>query len=151
MSEQSGPVPQRIGDAERDEAVEALREHMAQGRLDQSEFDERLTTALSARTRADLDPLFTDLPDPKPGSKPAALAAVPTPAAELTQRPQASLPQRGLGAAGAALAAVAAMAWPLTILGLLFIPGGWSHIWWIWMIPVFLTMGFGRYRQERRR
>ena len=33
----------RIGDAERDKAAEYLREHMAAGRLDAGEFDERLT------------------------------------------------------------------------------------------------------------
>src|SRR5215217_4404881 len=39
----------RVGDAERDKAAEYLREHMAAGRLDAAEFDERLTRALSAR------------------------------------------------------------------------------------------------------
>lgn len=73
MTEQSGPLPripapQRIGDRERDQAAEYLREHVAEGRLDQQEFDERLTVALTARTQADLDPLFLDLPSPKPGT-----------------------------------------------------------------------------------
>jgi hypothetical protein len=54
----------RVGDAERDRAVEALREHFAAGRLDADELDERLDAALTARTRADLARLFTDLPDP---------------------------------------------------------------------------------------
>ena len=67
MTEQGQPVPQRIGDAERDRAVELLREHHAVGRLTAEEFDERLGTALSARTSLDLDPLFADLPGPRPG------------------------------------------------------------------------------------
>jgi transposase len=54
----------RVGDAERDASVAALREHFAAGRLDADEFDERVSAALTARTRTDLRRLFTDLPDP---------------------------------------------------------------------------------------
>ena len=67
MSEQGQPVPQRIGDAERDRAAELLREHMAQGRLSAEEFDERVDAALKAKVASDLDPLFSDLPGPRPG------------------------------------------------------------------------------------
>lgn len=56
------PVPQRIGDADRDRAAERLREALAEGRLDTPEFEERLERALSAKTQADLEPLFIDLP-----------------------------------------------------------------------------------------
>ena len=52
----------RIGDAERDAAVSALGEHYAAGRLTKEEFDERSGRAWSARTEADLTPLFSDLP-----------------------------------------------------------------------------------------
>ena len=75
MTEQGQP-PQRIGDAERDRAVELLREHMAAGRLTTEEFDERLGAALTARTSLDLDPLFTDLPGPRPDQ---GLATTPYP------------------------------------------------------------------------
>jgi hypothetical protein len=52
----------RVGDAERDRAAAALGEHYAAGRLDHEEYSERLDAAWSARTRADLDLLFHDLP-----------------------------------------------------------------------------------------
>jgi hypothetical protein len=52
----------RIGDAEREAAVAALNKHFAEGRLTSVEHDERTTIALAARTRADLDALFADLP-----------------------------------------------------------------------------------------
>ncbi len=52
----------RIGDAQRDAAVEALRGHYAEGRLSGSEFEERMGQALAATTAADLRPLFRDLP-----------------------------------------------------------------------------------------
>jgi hypothetical protein len=56
----------RVGDAERQQAVTALGEHFAAGRLDQEEFDTRVRTAYAARTRVDLRGLFTDLPEPAP-------------------------------------------------------------------------------------
>jgi hypothetical protein len=55
----------RIGDAERDAAVERLRGHAAAGRLTVDELDERLGRALAARTRADLAVLEGDLPRPR--------------------------------------------------------------------------------------
>ncbi len=65
-----GPVPViRASDRERDAATQRLQEAFAEGRLDDAEFDERMRTALSARTRADLDQLLADLPA---GATPAA-------------------------------------------------------------------------------
>ncbi|HEY3883141.1 MAG TPA: DUF1707 domain-containing protein [Trebonia sp.] len=52
----------RVSDAERDVAAAELREHFASGRLNQDELDERLTATFAAKTRGDLDALFTDLP-----------------------------------------------------------------------------------------
>lgn len=52
----------RIGDAEREQAQAALGEHYAAGRLDHDEYSERLDRIWAARTRAELDPLFADLP-----------------------------------------------------------------------------------------
>jgi hypothetical protein len=69
----SSREPLRIGDAERNRAAELLGEHMAEGRLTQAEFDERLSAALNAKVAADLEPLFRDLPGPNPG-KPTELS-----------------------------------------------------------------------------
>lgn len=55
-------VPQRIGNSERDTAVQQLRVHLDAGRLDQATYDERVASALAATTQDDLDPLFRDLP-----------------------------------------------------------------------------------------
>ena len=54
----------RIGTAEREAAASALSEHFAAGRLDQDELEERLDRAYAAKTGADLEPLFRDLPRP---------------------------------------------------------------------------------------
>ncbi|TDV36647.1 DUF1707 domain-containing protein [Actinophytocola oryzae] len=56
----------RIGTAERESAVKLLSEHMSEGRLSLEEYEERMAVVLEARTRADLKPLFTDLPPPYP-------------------------------------------------------------------------------------
>jgi hypothetical protein len=52
----------RVSDAERDQAVAELSEHFQAGRLTSDEFGERSGRALEARTGADLNGLFTDLP-----------------------------------------------------------------------------------------
>ncbi|MGH3158580.1 MAG: DUF1707 SHOCT-like domain-containing protein [Streptosporangiaceae bacterium] len=56
----------RASDAERDAAAAALAGHFRDGRLDQSELDERLGIALSARTGGELGELLADLPDAAP-------------------------------------------------------------------------------------
>jgi hypothetical protein len=60
------PVPAdtspRASDAERNRAIDRLRNAYVEGRLDQEEFDERSRVALTARTQAELARLFTDLP-----------------------------------------------------------------------------------------
>jgi hypothetical protein len=58
----------RIGDAEREQAASDLNEHYAEGRLTADEHAERLDAIWTARTRADLAPIFADLP---PRSYPA--------------------------------------------------------------------------------
>jgi hypothetical protein len=52
----------RVSDAERQAAAERLRAAMGEGRLDLTEYDNRLGLAYAAVTYADLDQLFTDLP-----------------------------------------------------------------------------------------
>ena len=61
----------RIGDAERDRATADLAEHYAQGRLSHDEHGERLDAIWTARTAADLEVLFEDLPRLQPVPTPA--------------------------------------------------------------------------------
>jgi phage shock protein PspC (stress-responsive transcriptional regulator) len=60
----------RVSDAERNSVAEQLGVHYADGRLDQAEFDERISRTMSAKTRGDLAGLFDDLPDPGPAGAP---------------------------------------------------------------------------------
>src|SRR5271157_4394955 len=61
----------RASDRERDAVVQRVQEAFAEGRLDDTEFDERMRAALTARTHADLDVLLTDLPAVAAGPGPA--------------------------------------------------------------------------------
>jgi hypothetical protein len=72
----SGPRYElRIGDEERDAAAAQLREHFTAGRLTFEEFLERLDSALTAKTQAQISRLMADLPrlhTPAPRPKPAS-------------------------------------------------------------------------------
>jgi Flp pilus assembly protein TadB len=56
----------RIGDSEREAAARELGEHFAQGRITAEEHGERLEQVWAARTNAELQPVFRDLPRPRP-------------------------------------------------------------------------------------
>jgi hypothetical protein len=69
----------RISDAERAEVADRLSRHYGDGRLDQAEFDQRLDQAMRAKTQADLDGLFADLPPAEPSGPPARKRREPRP------------------------------------------------------------------------
>jgi hypothetical protein len=53
----------RVSNAERTEVADRLSKHYGDGRLDEEEFNARLDRAMKAKTQADLNGLFADLPD----------------------------------------------------------------------------------------
>ena len=64
LSPQNNPSNQdyRIGDAERQKAMDDLGKHFTAGRLDITEYDNRLTNVTEATMWSDLIPIFSDLP-----------------------------------------------------------------------------------------
>jgi len=87
----SGSPSMRVSDAERGEVADRLSKHYGDGRLDQAEFNERLDQAMRAKTRQDLNGLFTDLPEGE-----AAANAVPgQPGGAPHGHPQHGHPQYG--------------------------------------------------------
>jgi hypothetical protein len=58
----------RVSDAEREQTVTALKEHLTDGRLTWEEFSERMEEAYAARTRGALQATLRELPAPAPAS-----------------------------------------------------------------------------------
>ena len=148
-------VEPRIGDADRDRAVEFLREHLAQGRLDAGEFDERMSRALQAKTSTEIAPLFSDLPEPRPSTavEPVTYQAPPwqrqsAPVAPSAPRPRTMAPVQKPPSTGLAIAA--SIAWPATILLITFALN-WQQYWWLVFIPIVLSSIAGKDRQSNRR
>jgi len=119
----------RVSDAERDAVVTDLGEHFGQGRLDQAEFDERMSKALSARTGRDLGGLLADLPPAR------AESSTPPPG---TQFPRL-------------LAVIPVLVAAILIVGAA--AGGWHHGWvpWplFWLLPI-MVLRFGWWRRTWR-
>jgi hypothetical protein len=118
----------RASDVERDRAVDTLRRHAAEGRLDSGELEERIGLALAAKTRADLARLTADLPAEQ--QQPRA----PRPVARRSHAGICGLHKhdpRALVAWAVVLVAIWALTgagyfWPMWPLGA-FAIAGWSH------------------------
>jgi hypothetical protein len=59
------------GDADRERAVNVLKDAFTEGRLTQDEYEQRIGRAYQARTYAELDLLTGDVPHPAPSVPPA--------------------------------------------------------------------------------
>ena len=150
------PPPQRLSDADRDSASGCLRAHYEAGRLNSSEFEERLGVALAARTTDDLKPLFHDLPAPHPeclGGTPApSMVATPTPqgsyAAPVTwERHEMSEAEQGpKGKLEMTADIVCAVVWPVAIVAMIFGDAGW----WPIAAAIVLSATFGAIAQQQR-
>jgi hypothetical protein len=104
----------RAADADREQAVDALKAAFAEGRLAKDDFETRVGRAFAARTYADLAAVAADIPP----------APAPAPPRQRTARPPARRSTRKLAlwCAGAALAA------ELVLVTLIF------------AVPLFLTV-----------
>ena len=139
----------RAADADRDRVVGFLTTAYTEGRLTKDEYDERLDSALAARTYADLDQLVADLPVgsaavlPAPARPPQvagtnglAMASLACGIAQFAIGPLATIPAivlghmarsriRRTGEQGAGLALAGLMlGWAMVILGIVVIVVG---------------------------
>jgi Domain of unknown function (DUF1707) len=120
----------RISNAERDEAVATLGEHLSTGRLELTEYEDRCTRAVAARTRGDLESLFADLPAPHPDLSSATPPAppIPQPGPPARRDPTPRPPAAKAAEVVAGLALILGV--PTAILLTVF-----AGLWWVF-IPV---------------
>lgn len=130
----------RVGDAEREEALKALGEHLSAGRLDIDEYGERSARVTAARTRRDLVALFDDLPAPHPtfGGPPAATESAPL-AGTGPEQPAAPPARRSGTQLRQAISGVIALSWVAAIATIVLVSGSWPVIF----IPIALSMVAG--------
>jgi hypothetical protein len=138
----------RIGDEERNKAVALLSDHMAEGRLTQSEFNDRLGLVLQAKTAQDLEPVFLDLPGPNPG-RPTDLQRMEDlerrEANELLAETRA---ERQVAKADprlvAGVAVAAGVAWTAAVIVYLTL----YHDWKIFIVPIALSIALAKIKGQ---
>ncbi len=125
----------RAADVDRERVAERLRRAHAEGRLDLTEFDERVAAAWAARTYGDLDVLTVDLP-PEPAPVVGASVA--------PQRPRA--PERDAVAAWSVASVLNVMIWGIIAVSV----GGVVYPWWIWVAGPWGVVLLAQWISSRR-
>lgn len=129
-----------VGATERELAMEALDAHRRAGRLERVEHARRCATASRATSRAQLDALFADLPEPHPDYPvaPSGRGTAPTVAPEAPPAPE--LPEL-VAPTGASIARHAGLISLLTpaVAAVLFALSGGRFPWIFILVPIVLA------------
>jgi hypothetical protein len=131
----------RVSDADRQSVADQLSQHFADGRLDQAEFDERLSQAMNAKTYRDLDGLLTDLPSTGTGGG----AGLPPAGGTVTGRAAGSVPQRRI-VRPVVFIVLAVIALSIASHAVFWVFGGWL---WIAVIALIVVAFAKRSRHQR--
>lgn len=135
----------RIGDADREQALQALAEHMSHGRLTIDEYGERSANVTAAKTRGELSALFTDLPEPHPKSGTATSTAEQPASKPSDSQQPATWTDRPVNQR--VIAAGLPLFWVIAV-----IIGVTTHFWWIMALPFIVTaVGRGLWGQDWER
>jgi hypothetical protein len=129
----------RAGDSDRKAVADQLKTALDEGRLDLSEYDERLQRTYAAKTFADLDGLLDDLPGTVPPQQSQVQPAAPvaTPVAPGPGHSVGAQWARWTGPYGGAFL-VCVLIWAVTSLS----AGHLVYFWPVWMlIPIVLGVG----------
>jgi hypothetical protein len=136
----------RAADGDRERVAEQLRSAHAVGRLDLTEYDERVQQAWAARTYGELEVLTADLPQ-------AQSAAAPVTRGEARSSGRQQHHGRGRRAAVATWASASAI--NLVIWGVVSLTTlSWVYPWWIWVAGpwgAMLLAGWLSRRSDRGR
>jgi hypothetical protein len=125
----------RVSDADREQFVEALRQHHADGRITLEELTERTEQAYAARTFGDLDALGTDLP-PIPRSP----AAAPPSSADPPPRTQPPAPRQTAAARTNLLRSAMWYGALSVFLVVVWALSGGGYFWPVWPIVGFALL-----------
>ncbi|MBF6226834.1 DUF1707 domain-containing protein [Nocardia abscessus] len=109
----------RASNAERDAVVRLLGRHMADGRIDLPEYDQRVAQVYATIDRDDLRSVLSDLPElDKEAAAPASA------------RPRVPIWQRIEGSAWLAVSVLVLVIWAAISLGV----GAFTYFWPMWVI-----------------
>ncbi|MBF6344995.1 DUF1707 domain-containing protein [Nocardia cyriacigeorgica] len=108
----------RASDAERAQTVELLSRHLADGRLDLAEYDQRVATVWATTTRDDLGLVLSDLPK------------LPKPRTDEPRRPRIPVWQRIEAASWVSVSVLVLVIWGTISLA----TGEFTYPWPIWVI-----------------
>ncbi|MEV0341567.1 DUF1707 domain-containing protein [Nocardia sp. NPDC050713] len=109
----------RASDAERDQVVRLLGRHMADGRLDLAEYDQRVARVYGTTTRDDLQLVLADLPKLTKES-----------AAQPKSRPRIPVWQRIEGGSWLGVSILVLVIWAAISIGV----GEFTYPWPVWVI-----------------
>jgi hypothetical protein len=134
----------RAGDGDRQRVADRLREALDEGRLDLSEYDERVQRAYSAKTYGELEGLLADLP----GTVPVEKSQVEPHKAVGKPKHQGGDHRSGPPLPGIlGVFVVCVVVWAMTSLG----SGEWHYFWpgWVLIPVVFALLAHFRDRGKR--
>lgn len=131
------PSDIRVSDAEREEALAKLGEHMSAGRLDIDEYGERSARVATTKTRGELLGLFGDLPEPKPAFGRPSGALAPRERGFVEKITPVAIPVAAVLLIGGVMIALNVGFFVPLLFFFLFVNGRWH--------------GHGRGRDQRRR
>ena len=145
----------RAGDGDRKQVADQLKDALDEGRLDLSEYDERIQRTYAAKTYADLDGLLDDLPGTVPVQHSQVQPAAPAAAVGTPVDPVHSTGRQVAQWVGpyAGVILVCTLIWLITSIS----SGQLQYFWPVWMlIPLVLGVtgqffGDDRRRDRRRR
>lgn len=136
----------RAGDADRKVVADQLKAALDEGRLDLSEYDERIQRAYGAKTFGDLNGLLDDLPGTVPVAR-SQIQPATAPAAPVPQGVTGGQVARWVGPYGGVFV-VCVLIWGITSVA----AGQLAYFWPVWLLIPLVFGVFGQwFGHDRRR